>query len=151
MKDGFGRIILHPETALSALIFVYKNKDDGLPTLNAENAIKDKNNEPILYPAVYSSSSYGQKDLPKIFEYSLSKSTKFYKEFNTDKDKIPNVRLDMVNKILCNAYVDDIGIHETRNSLFSYFITAYDNPGKILNPYIRQYEIQKMSPLRKIF
>ena len=67
VKDGFGRIILHPETALSALIFVYKNKDDGLPTLNAENAVRDKNNEPILYPAVYSSLSYGQKDLPKIF------------------------------------------------------------------------------------
>ena len=55
VKDGFGRIILHPETALSALIFVYKNKDDELPTLNTANAVRDKNNEPILYPAVYSS------------------------------------------------------------------------------------------------
>ena len=88
VKDGFGRIILHPETALSALIFFYKNKEDGLPTLNSENAVKDKNNEPILYPAVYSSSSYGQKDLLKIFEYFLSKATKFYKEYNNDEDKI---------------------------------------------------------------
>ena len=132
MKDGFGRIILHPETALSALIFFYKNEKDGLPTINSKNAVKDKNNELILYPAVYSSSSYGQKDLPKIFEYSLSKATKFYKEYNNDVDKIPNVRLNMVNNILCSAYVDDIGIHKMRNSLFTYFITAYDNPGNIL-------------------
>ena len=68
----------------------------------------------------------------KIFEYSLSKATKFYKEYNTDNDKIPNVRLNMVNNILCSAYVDNIGIHEMRNSLFTYFITAYDNPGNIL-------------------
>ena len=143
VKDGFGRIILHPETALSALIFIYKNNDDGLPTLNIENAVRDKNNEPILYPAVYSSSSYGQKDLPKIFEYSLSKSTKFYEEFYTNEDKIPSIRLNMVNNILCSAYVDDIGIHEMRNSLFSYFINAYKNHGKILktlNPPIRDPE-----------
>ena len=38
----------------------------------------------------------------------------------------------MVNNILCGAYVDDIGIHEFRNSLFTYFITAYDDPGNIL-------------------
>ena len=86
----------------------------------------------MLYPAVYSSSSYGQKDLPKIFEYSLSKATKFYKEYNTDNNKIPIVRLNMVNNILCSTYIDDIGIHEMRNSLFTYSITAYDNPGKIL-------------------
>ena len=55
VKDGFGRIELHPETALSALIFFYKNKEDGLPTLNSESTEKDKNNEPILYPTVYSS------------------------------------------------------------------------------------------------
>ena len=132
VKDGFGRIYLHPETALSALIFVYKNYDDNLPTLNVENAIRDKNNEPILFPAVYSSSSYGQKDLPKVFEYSLSKSSKFYEEYYTKEDKIPSVRVNMVNNILCSAYVDDIGIHEMRNSIFSYFINAYDNHGKIL-------------------
>ena len=34
VKDGFGRIELHPETALSASIFFDKNKIDGLPTLN---------------------------------------------------------------------------------------------------------------------
>ena len=34
VKDGFGRIILHLETALSAAIFVYKNENDGLPTFN---------------------------------------------------------------------------------------------------------------------
>ena len=38
----------------------------------------------------------------------------------------------MVNNILCSTYVDDIGIHEMQNSLFSYFITAYNNPGNIL-------------------
>ena len=38
----------------------------------------------------------------------------------------------MVNNILCSAYVDDIGIHEMKISLFTYFIIAYDNPGKIL-------------------
>ena len=119
MKDGFGRIILHPETALSALIFFYKNEQDGLPTLNSKNTVKDQNNEPILYPAVYFSSLYGTKDLPKIFEYSLSKATQFYKEYNNDENKILDVRLKMVNNILCSACVDDIGIHEFRNSLFT--------------------------------
>ena len=38
----------------------------------------------------------------------------------------------MVNNILYGAYVDDIGIHKFRNSLFTYFITAYDDPGNIL-------------------
>ena len=47
-------------------------------------------------------------------------------------DKIPNVRLTMIDNILCSVYVDDIGIHEMKNSLFTYFITAYDNPGEIL-------------------
>ena len=103
----------------------------------------------MLYPAVYSSSSYGQKDLPKIFEYSLSKATKFYKEYNNDKDKIPNVRLNMVNNILCSAYVDDIGIHEMRNSLFTYFITAYDNPGNILKTIFPLSKIQKVLPQQK--
>ena len=28
--------------------------------------------------------------------------------------------------------MDDIGIHEMRNSLFTYFNTAYNNPGNIL-------------------
>ena len=49
----------------------------------------------------------------------------------------------MVNNILCSAYVDDIGIHEMRNSLFSYFINAYENHGEILktlNPPIRDPE-----------
>ena len=112
IKDGFGRIILNPETALSALIFIYKNKKDGLPTLNLDNAVKNKGGEPILYQAVYSSSSYGTKDLPKIFEYSLSKVTHFYDKNYDEKDKITEVRLQMVNEILCSAYVDDIGIHE---------------------------------------
>ena len=96
------------------------------------NVVKYQNNEPILYPAVYSSSSYGTKDLPKIFEYYLSKATQFYKEYNNDEDKISDVRLKMVNNILCGAYINDIRIHELRNSLFTYFMTAYDNPGNIL-------------------
>ena len=44
---------------------------------------------------------------------------------------------------MCSAYVDDIGIHETRNSLFSYFINAYNNHGQILknlNPTLRNPE-----------
>ena len=53
--------------------------EDGLPTLNSENAVKDENHEPRLYPAVYSSSSYGQKDLPKIFKYSLNNPQNFTK------------------------------------------------------------------------
>ena len=54
-----------------------------------------------------------------------------------------NIRLNMVNNILCSAYDDDIGIYEMRNSLFSYFINAYENPGKVLktlNPTIRDPE-----------
>ena len=49
----------------------------------------------------------------------------------------------MVNNILCSAYVNNIGIREMRNSLFSYFINDYENPGKILktlNPTIRDPE-----------
>ena len=103
VKDGFGRIILHPETILSAAIFVYKNEKDGLPTLNLKNAVKDQNNEPILYQAVYSSSSYGTKDLSKIFENSLSKATQFYKEYCDTECKITEERLKMVNNILCDA------------------------------------------------
>ena len=48
------------------------------------------------------------------------------------KIKFQIVRLNIVNNILCSAYVDNIGIHELRNFLFNYFITTYDNPGKIL-------------------
>ena len=62
----------------------------------------------------------------------MSKATQFYKEYNNDENKISDVRLKMVNNILCGAYVDDIGIHKFRNSLFTYFITAYDDPGNIL-------------------
>ena len=72
--------------------------------------VKHKNNEHIVFPAVYSSSSYGTKDLLDIFEYSLNKATKFYKEYNHDEDKISNVRLNIVNNILCSAYLEDIGI-----------------------------------------
>ena len=50
VKDGFGRIILHPETALSALIFFYKNKKDRLPILNLRQNSKCK----IKYGKQYS-------------------------------------------------------------------------------------------------
>ena len=67
-KDSFGQIELHPETALSASIFFYKNKGDGLPTLNSENAVKDKNNEPILYPAFI----LHHHTVKKIYQRSLN-------------------------------------------------------------------------------
>ena len=127
-------------STISTNIFFYENKQDGFPTLNLKNAVKDQNKEPILYQAVYSSSSYGTKDLPKVFEYSLSKATQFYKENCNNKDKILDIRLEMVNNILYGAYVNDIGIHEFRNSLFTYFITSYDDPGNILKVHFQSIQ-----------
>ena len=123
LSDAFGHLILHPQTALSCQIFLYKSKKDSLPTLDLTEAIVDKNNEPVLYPLVYSSSSFGTKDLPMIFGYSMTQCVPFFTKFSlTSLKKLPNddsedkrntnnslteeaqqLRLDMVDKILCSA------------------------------------------------
>ena len=66
MSDAFGHILLHPDTALSYQIFLYKSTEDLKPTLDLTKAIVDENNEPIQYPLVYSHSSFGTKDLPMV-------------------------------------------------------------------------------------
>ena len=48
MKDSFGNIFLHPETALSCQVFLYKSKDDSLPTLDITKPKVNPNQEPIL-------------------------------------------------------------------------------------------------------
>ena len=40
----------------------------------------DKNNEGILFPLVYSSSTYGSRDMPMIFGYTLTQCVRFFKE-----------------------------------------------------------------------
>ena len=72
VSDAFGYILLHSETALSCQIFLYKSVEDSMPTLDLNKAEVDLNNEPILYPLVYSSSSFGTKDLPMIFGYAMT-------------------------------------------------------------------------------
>ena len=67
MSDAFGPILLHSDTALSCQIFLYKSLEDSMPTLDLTKASVDQNNEPIMYPLVYSSSSFGKKDVPMIF------------------------------------------------------------------------------------
>ena len=59
VRDGFGKIILHAETALSCQVFLYKDKRDLLPTFDLKHAITNKQGEATLFPAVFSSSSYG--------------------------------------------------------------------------------------------
>ena len=83
VSDAFGHIILHPDTALSCQIFLYKSKEDFMPTIDLTKAIVDENNEPILYPLVYSNSSFGTKDLPMIFGYAMTQCVKFYKEYSS--------------------------------------------------------------------
>merc|ERR1712115_418338 len=47
VSDAFGHIFLHPDTALSCQIFLYKSTEDRKPTLDLTKAEVDKNNEPI--------------------------------------------------------------------------------------------------------
>ena len=61
VSDAFGHILLHPDTALSCQIFLYKSTEDLKPTVDLTNAIVNENNEPIQYPLVYSYSSCGKK------------------------------------------------------------------------------------------
>ena len=109
-----------------------------MPTLDLTKATVDENNEPILYPLVYSNYSFGTKDLPMIFGYAITQSVKFYKEHsplsleqrnfgkNDSFNKQANqARLDMVDKILCAAYGDDLSCHEFFASLVVYFIHTY--------------------------
>ena len=80
ISDAFGHIILHPETALSCQIFLYKSTKDNLPTLDISRAQLNSNMDPILFPMVYSSSTYGTKDLPIIFSYALTQCVRYFKE-----------------------------------------------------------------------
>ena len=91
LSDAFGHLILHPQTALSCQIFLYKSKKDSFPTLDLTEAIVDKNNEPVLYPLVYSSSSFGTKDLPIVFGYSMTQCVPFFTKFSlTSLKKLTN-------------------------------------------------------------
>ena len=49
ISDAFGHILLDPETALTCQIYLFKDKEDSFPTLDAKRAKLDKNNEPILF------------------------------------------------------------------------------------------------------
>ena len=104
-----------------------------------------------MYPLVYSSSSFGTKDLPMVFGYSMTQCVLFFTKFSlTSLKKLPNddsedkintsnflteeaqqLRLDMVDKILCSAYVDDLSCHEYFTSLVPYFIHTYSVDEKI--------------------
>ena len=129
VRDGFGKIILHPETALSCQIFLYKDRNDFLPTLDLSKACLDKNNEPILFPLVYNSSSYGTKDLPMIFNFAMTQCVPMYKIYSDNLISAP--RLSMVEKILSEAYVDDISSHLFKNSQINYFIHAYEEEDRL--------------------
>ena len=137
ISDAFGHILLDPQTALTCQIFLFKDKEDSFPTLDLKKAKLDKKNEPILFPLVYSCSTYGSKDMPMIFGYTLTQCVKFFKEnslqpLNTKDFKNENlaiqanqVRLDFVENILCAAYVDDVSINNQFQSLVEYFIKTY--------------------------
>ena len=124
MSDAFGHILLHPDTALSCQIFLYKSTEDSKPTLDLTKAVVDENNEPILHNIIISHSSFGTKDLPMIFGYAMTQCVRFFKEFSdtplnrkefkdkTLADKANQTRLELVDKILCAAYVDDLSCHE---------------------------------------
>ena len=82
MSDAFGHILLHPDTALSCQIFLYKSTEDSKPTLDLTKAVVNENNEPILFPLVYSHSSFDTKDLPMIFGYAMTQCVRFFKEYS---------------------------------------------------------------------
>ena len=115
--------------ALTCQVWLYKDENDGFPTLSVERAIKNDKGDLVMFEAIYSSSSYGTKDLPKIFSYTLEQCVRFFKTYGrnspTVNDFINNSRLDMVQKILHEAYVDDISIHLLAGSIFNYFYSAY--------------------------
>ena len=143
ISDAFGHILLDPETALTCQIYLFKDKEDSFPTLDIKRAKLDKKNEPILFPLVYSCSTYGSKDMPMIFSYTLTQCVKFFKEIslqplNTKDFKTENlavqanqVRLDFVENILCAAYVDDVSINNQFQSLVEYFIKTYTSEERL--------------------
>ena len=119
--------------------------------MDLTEAIVDKDNEPVLYPLVYSSSSFSTKDLPMVFGYSMTQCVPFYTKFSstllkklTNNDSEDNMdtnnflteqahqlRLDIVDKILCSAYVNDLSCQEYFTSLVPYFIHTYSIDQKI--------------------
>merc|ERR1712082_168235 len=162
ISDAFGHILLDPETALTCQIYLFKDKEDSFPTLDAKRAKLDKNNEPILFPLVYSCSTYGSKDMPMIFSYTLTQCVKFFKEnslepLNTKDFKTENLavqanqtRLDYLKNILCAAYVDDVSINNQFQSLVEYFIKTYTleeriNYLKKAQPTLKRLEVIVMS------
>ena len=78
ISDAFGHILLDPQTALTCQIYFFKDKEDSFPTLDLKKAKLDKKNKPILFPLVYSCSTYGSKDMPIIFGYTLTQCLKFF-------------------------------------------------------------------------
>ena len=92
---------------------------------------------------MYSHSSFGTKDLPMIFGYAMTQCVRFFREFSDAPlkmgefkdpvlaDKANQTRLDLVEKILCAAYVDDLSCHEFFMSLVSYFIDAYSSEERL--------------------
>merc|ERR1712240_67997 len=143
VSDAFGHILLHPDIALSCQIFLYKSTEDGKPTLDLTKAEVNENNEPIMFPLVYSHSSFGTKDLPMIFGYAMTQCVRFFREFSDTPlkmgefkdpvlaEKANLTRLNLVEKILCAAYVDDLSCHEFFLSLVSYFIDAYSSEERL--------------------
>ena len=104
IRDRFGGRLLNPATALSSKILVFKIKDNGLPTLDLHKAIKENYGQPILFKAIYSSSSYRMHDLIHIFSYAMTKCITFYKEnyeqINNKPNLINDTRVSMVDLIL---------------------------------------------------
>merc|ERR1711989_112910 len=78
-----------------------------------------------------------------IFGYAMTQCVRFFKEFSDTPlkrkefndqilvDKANQTRLDLVDKILCAAYVDDLSCHEFFMSLVSYFIDAYSSEERL--------------------
>ena len=138
ISDAFGHILLDLQIALTCKIFLFKSKEDSLPTLDLKKAQLDENNEPIFFPLVYSCSTYESKDMPMIFGYTLTQCVRFFKEnslkplnikiFENENLTIQanQVRLDFVDKILFAAYVDDVSVNDQFQSLVEYFIKTFE-------------------------
>ena len=72
-----------------------------------------------------------------VFGYAMTQCVNFFREFSstplTQKEfgseilgeKANQACLELVEKILCAAYVDDLSCHEFFMSLVSYFIHSY--------------------------
>ena len=85
--------------------------------------VQAPNRPGICINLVYSSSTYGSRDIPMIFGYTLTQCVRFFREhylnpLNTkifeDEDlanQANQIRLSFVDKILCAAYVDDVSVN----------------------------------------